>query len=214
MALTNYTELKDSITKWLRRTVDVNLDDFIKLAETTMIYGDSAIGVEPLRVWQMESLESVTITAASRTAPLPTRFISAKNAYFSEDRILTYKPMAALNDAWITASPDTPSFYSYQDSNLLLAPTPSETTTLYLDCYIAPAALSSSNTVNAILTNYPNIYLYGSLAAAFGYLRNTEEEMKFYKKTAGAIKSANDSSIKSRMSGTLSAPTPIRRRVP
>ena len=58
--------------------------------------------------------------------------------------------------------------------------------------YIAlPTPLSTSNQTNTVLTNNPNIYLFGALKEAFAWAGDTENQVKYEAKFANAIKGAN-----------------------
>ena len=51
--------------------------------------------------------------------------------------------------------------------------------------------LSTSNTVNAVLTDSPDIYLYGSLWALHRYTDESEESARYYQLFIAAIQGAN-----------------------
>lgn len=214
MTINTYLTLKTAITSWSRRSdLSANLDDFIDLAEDMMVNGNAAAGVPPLRCTQMETRSTIIVSAGDNTADVPTRFLELMDLHVSDGGELTLVPYATLNDMYVNASSGTPKYYAMRGSTIVLFPTPSAATTLYANCMIAPAPLTSTAVNNAVFLKYPSIYLYGSLMALFGFTRNDNEQAKYAKLFAGAIKSANTASTKTRMSGTQSRPR-TRRNIP
>jgi hypothetical protein len=58
--------------------------------------------------------------------------------------------------------------------------------------------LSATNQTNEVLTKYPNIYLFGTLAALFAYAQDTQQEISNINKFIGAIRGANKADKKGR----------------
>ena len=74
-----------------------------------------------------------------------------------------------------------------------------------------PTPLSSSNTTNAVLTNHPNVYLFGCLwAVNHVYHQETDVAANYYIKFLGAIKGANKEAKKAR----IGAMPTVKMRVP
>ena len=61
-------------------------------------------------------------------------------------------------------------------------------------------ALSSSNTTNDILTNFPDLYLYGSLAETSPFLMQDERLQVWSALYKESVKTANDSAQRGRVS--------------
>jgi hypothetical protein len=59
-------------------------------------------------------------------------------------------------------------------NEIKLNPIPDSTYTLKLSYFGKIPALSNSNTTNYILSNYPQVYLYGALVEAQPYIINDE----------------------------------------
>lgn len=212
MAITTRNELKDAIAAWGRRSdLTTVADDFIAAVEHDIAYGNDAYGVPPLRVWQLESLEDINLTASSNTATLPSRIVDIKYAYFDGLSTVAVKPAAALIDMYVDGEGATPKYCAIAGGGLLVAPTPSEDMTLSAMCVISANPLTSSNTTNIVLQNYPSIYLFGCLAHCFAYLRNDAEEAKYAKKYAGIVRAANGANARLKASGIQSSPM---KRVP
>jgi len=58
--------------------------------------------------------------------------------------------------------------------------------------YKKETALSDSNTTNDILTNYPDVYLYGSLWALWKWAMDDIKSAGYYTMFQNAIKGANN----------------------
>lgn len=209
MPLSTYTELKAEIAAWLLRdNLTARIPTFIQLCEERI--------KRNLRVREMLQETNLSVTAASPVVSLPSGFLQMRNLRISgstaNSPVLQLRPAAALRDE-NTAS-GTPRFYAYNDTTLLLSPTPSAAMTLIAEAYIMPTALSDSNAANTILLNYPSLYLQGSLAEGFRYLRNRE---RLEESEAAFSTSLNDANLASRklMASGVSAPmTAFKRNVP
>ena len=73
-----------------------------------------------------------------------------------------------------TQTSGTPNFFTIVGSNILLGVQPDSAKTLQINYYKNLTALSDSNATNDILTNYPELYLYGSLAEAAPFIMQDE----------------------------------------
>lgn len=190
MALANYGNLKASIETWSKRQ-DVNdkLDDFIDLCETE-IYSNA---IEPLRIRSMVQLETSATSTSVRTQSLPTGFLEPRRfdlTVSGERPVIDYvTPSAQV----IRQSTGLPSNYTITDQ-IEYDIIPDVAYVTNISYYGKLTALSSSNTTNSILTDYPNIYLYGSLMALFQWADNTEELAKYKNLFIEAISGANTTS--------------------
>lgn len=161
MAITNFTNLKTTIANYLNRDdLTSYIPDFITLAESRMN--------NELRVREMETIDTSTTTVAGTQAySLPTGFIEAKYVIFQSDpyAILQYKaPFDFFKDYNASVSSGRPSFFTIIGTEINLGVTPDSAKTLEIAFFKKLTALSDSNLTNTILTNYPDLYLYGALA--------------------------------------------------
>lgn len=167
MGLASYNDLQAAIAAWMDRTdLTAVIPDFITLFETT------ANAELPLRT--RFNLTSVTLSASAgvATVTLPTDFLEAKALVTQEDckHVLDPYTAAALYTAYPQATQGRPKGFTYVGGTLEIAPVPDATYSLKLYYYQKATALSSSNTSNWLLANFPNLYLFGSLTAAEAYL--------------------------------------------
>ena len=188
MALNNYANLKASIQTWSKREdVTDKIDDFLDLCEYE-IYSNS---VEPLRIRSMVQLETSATSTSVRTQSLPTGFLEARrfDLTVSSQR---YPISYITPDAqYIRTSTGTPSNYTIT-SQIEYDIIPDAAYVTNISYYGKLTALSSSNTTNDILTNFPNIYLYGGLSQLYTWAENDEEAAKYKTLFLQAIAGANN----------------------
>jgi len=82
---------------------------------------------------------------------------------------VTPQLLPRINAGSITGIPEA---YTMRAGYLLMGPVPSSSYTMEIDYYARVAALSDSATTNDMLTNNPDLYLYGSLLEAEPFLMN------------------------------------------
>ncbi len=165
MSLTTYAQLQSSIDAWLgnRGDIDSEIKDFIALAEARMWMD--------LRIRAMEA--RTTDTASAEYLTLPSDFIALRSIKIG-GHVLDYMTPDRMER---TANSDTtgqPKTYSIVGDELQFAPTPDQSYTVELAYFKRLPALSDSNTSNWILTNVPQLYLYGALLEAEPFLENDQ----------------------------------------
>lgn len=185
MALDNYANLKQAIEDWTHRNdIDLHAEDCITLAEQYFYTGD-----EPLRVSELETVDTASISTQS--SALPTGFIEFRDVRISYDG--TNFAKMVFKDA-----PDLPLYttsgrpvYYTVGNTFYLDRTPDQAYTVSRRYFARPTALSDAAPTNTILTNYPSIYLWGGMAAAFSYAREEELFAYYGERLRQAIKQAN-----------------------
>ena len=95
-----------------------------------------------------------------------------------------------------TQTSGTPSFFTIVGTKILLGVQPDAANTLQINHYKKLTALSDSNATNDILTNYPELYLYGALAESAPFLMQDERLDTWAGLYKEALKNANESSSK------------------
>ncbi|QLG87648.1 hypothetical protein HQ393_04920 [Chitinibacter bivalviorum] len=163
MSLANYTDLVSSIGNWLKRdNLTAVIPDFIALAEARL--------ARDLRVRAMETSASGALS--SDTLPLPSDAVEPKSLTVMNGS----KPMRV---AYV--SPDTlsdsqgysafPRVFTLIGKNIVMAPAPDSAYSYTLMYYAKLPALAANGT-NWLMTNCPDVYLYGSLLQAAPYLKD------------------------------------------
>lgn len=207
MSFDTFANLQTEISAFIQRgtAFDASIPSWIALAEASIS--------KDLRVWRMESLESLTVTAATATVALPSRLRDIRWVKLNgeSERLLTHLPAASFYELYSQADGATPVHFTTSEGNLLLGPTPTADATLYALCILAPQPLSISNPTNAILESYPDVYFYGALFHAFQFLRNTERLQFAAEAYNTAIEKANKESRNRKMMATPTATRTIAR---
>ncbi len=185
MALTTYAELKVSVINWSHRNdLDLLIDDFIALAEAEMYKGKAH---ECLQLRDMETTSTASLTAIELA--LPDNFQSMRSLRITGDTItdLQYKPP---QDLYVKTGTGRPCYYTIT-SQLEFDVAPDETYTVEMVYIKKPDALTSTNTTNSVLTNHPDIYLYGALWALFVHAVDDMQAQKYMQLFINAIDGAN-----------------------
>lgn len=186
MALSNYSELKTSIIRWSHRNdLDLLIDDFITLAESDMFKTTS--GHEALEIRSMES--TATGTLSGQHLALPSDYISMRSIRLTGDEgrdLLPKTPDSLVH----RNGTGLPKYYAIS-SDIEFDVTPDSGYGYEMMYFAKPTGLSSGNTTNVILTNHPEIYLYGALWALFTHADDEAQASKYYQRFSAAIDGAN-----------------------
>ena len=197
MAISNYSELKASVINWSHRNdLDVLVDDFITLAEADMYKGTEMH--EALQLRSMETTSTASISADALA--LPANFESMRSFRITDDSLidLRYKTPDALVHKGGTGQPK----YYTITSQLEFDVFPDQAYPCEMIYIERPLGITSSNTTNDVLTNHPDIYLYGSLWALFTHADDEAQAQKYYQRFSLAINGANQKDENGRYGST------------
>jgi hypothetical protein len=165
MALTTYTELQAAIAGRLHRTdLTTQIVDYITLAEKRIN--------RALRLDAQETEATLTATVGSRSMTVPTLYGSSIALYLT-----TYLPRIKLEYRLPTEmqvySDNGPSDNWTIDGSVISTDSPADLAYTYAFRYVAAMSLASTTT-NTVLTNYPDLYLYGALIEAGADIKDNE----------------------------------------
>ena len=200
MALDTFANLKTTIASYLNRDdLTAYIPDFISLTEKRLN--------RELRVREMiNSDTSITTVSGTQNYTVPTGFIEAISVIYQSDPYITL-PFISNHDFYrnynSSVTSGTPTFFTIVGDKIKLGVAPDQAVTLQIDFYKTVTALSDSNTTNDILTNYPELYLYGSLAESSPFLMQDERLQTWASLYKEAVNKANDSSSKGSSSTPL-----------
>lgn len=169
MALTTYTELKTSLADWLNRSdLTSVIPDFISLAEAQM--------ERQLRTRQMIVRANASFAAAAEYGTVPDDFLETKSIKLNTNPItnLQFQTIDAMDSLSNTTylSSGKPLYFSVVGNQFRLLPIPDGAYTAELVYYAKLTKLSSTVATNFLLTQAPDVYLYGSLLQAAPYLQD------------------------------------------
>ena len=206
MALDTYSNLKTTIANYLNRSdLTANLGDFIILTEARLN--------RELRVREMVNTDtSITTASGTQSYSLPSGYLEATTVIYQSDPFCTLRFISntdLYNKYNTSQSKGKPTFFTIVGDKILLGVTPDSSTTLQINYYKTLTTLSDSNATNTILTNYPELYLYGSLAEAAPFIMQDERINTWGNLYKEALKNANETSSRgSTTSSPLQMSTP------
>lgn len=206
MSIASYSELQTAIVNWIKRENQISLDrvkEFIALAEPR-IYAK-------MRVREMISIEPLSIASGSATIALPTRFKGARNIYVdaSPKQKLVFVTDDIYIQDYINAVAGVPTVFTYEGNNIRLGPIPGADYTAYMTCFRGKSALSDSAPTHSMLSDYPNVFMYGALVEASAYLVGDERIPMWEAKFQQSIQEANDDFNKQSASGSTLETRPL-----
>lgn len=171
MALSTYAGLKASIASWLARSdLTTPIPDFITLAHKALMRDLRG----HLRLQKRDTAFSVT----GEYVPVPSDFlelVSIRLTSTDPDYELAFLPEASMTSYYGTGS-GIPKFVSLVGStsggaeSFRFAPAPDATYTATVEYFATLPAMSADIDTNWILTDHPQLYLYGSLLQAAAYI--------------------------------------------
>ena len=170
MAISNFTELQAAVSNWLDRSdLTDRIPEFITLAEAQMN--------RQLRIRLMEGRYTASTVKGQRNYALPTDYRQMRALRINQDpiRVLQYLSPQNMDAVWAGSYTGTPCAYTIVANDIRLGPSPDSVLELDIDYYRAVAPLSGSNTTTTMLTQNPDIYLYGSLMASAPFLMDDEK---------------------------------------
>lgn len=151
-----------------------------------------------LRVSEM--VESTTLAAAASVA-LPAGFLGVVDVYVDTDprRALSPTSKQALNASYYQDG--TARHYAIEDGTMFLNPGPNSTENIELRYYARVADLSDDTDENDILTNYPDIYIYGALTHHAALIQDQQKAALWKVGYDNALRSAQRNDIKTKFAG-------------
>lgn len=200
MAISNYSELKSAIADWLDRTdLTDSIPDFITLAE--------ARHKRDFKLRRMETRVTANTIADTEYYTLPAQYVAMRNIQLNTNpkTSLEYLTPEQMDRIYAGSNKGKPKAYSIIGDDIQLRPTPDSAYEIEILYFKHFSALSDSAPTNEMLTNHPDIYLYGSLVEAEPYLQNDKRIQTWASFYDRAKKDIIDSNERDRHSGV--APT-------
>lgn len=197
MAIETYSELKTSVADFLNR------DDLTSVIPTFISLAEAQINRD-VRHWQMENRASATIDSQYLTRPgdwvETIRLHLTSNGTRSLD-LLSAQAMADKRQGAENAT-GIPRYYRHSENQFELYPSPDGSYGAELLYYQKIPALSDSNTSNWLLSDYPDVYLYGALTHSSPYLAEDARIAVWAQLYSAAVARVNQTSEDSVYSGS------------
>jgi hypothetical protein len=204
MALTTYAQLQSVVADYLNRTdLTTQIPDFITLCESrirrtirtkhtsvlqaTLVADDTSLAFPA----HLSDILSVSLSGTTHQAVLT---LVSHSVLLEKRRLYT----ASRTPVWCAIVGDTLEF----------APTSDDTYTVDIEVEGPFVPLSDSATSNWLLDDYPDVYLYGTLAESAPFLKDDERVPMWngrFEKAMGELEQARD---RWRFPGPLNVPVP------
>jgi len=194
MSISTYAELKTAVANWLDRTdLTSRIPEFITIAE-------AAIGRD-IRVRQME--KRATASISTEYADMPTDFIEQRNIQLntSSQERLKYLTPEQMDMYYPNQTAGQPKVYTIIGTEFQFKPVPDTAYTVEIAYFARFAALSGANDTNWLLTNAPEVYLYGALVGAKAFLDDDSRIVKWAQLYQAAVDGMNGQDKRARYSG-------------
>ena len=199
MAITNYTNLQTAIADFLNRDdLTSVIPTFIQLAEAQM--------QREIRHWKMEARASGQQSGGDEYMQIPADWLETIRMHItgSGTSAITMTSRAAMADIRAKnedVSTVLPYYYCHADSQFQLYPTPAEDTDVELLYYQKIPDLATNST-NWLLSDAPDVYLYGSLLHSAPYLAEDARVAVWAQMYSAAVQNVNSASEQARYSGS------------
>jgi len=198
MAISTYSELQTAVANWLDRDdLTARIPEFITLCEARFN--------RSLRIRAMETLDiSVDTVAGTSTVALPTGYVQMRDislitSPLTQLQYLTPEIMNRLNSGSRSGKPET---YTIIANNILFGPTPDSAYDISMLYYKTFDALTDAAPTNWVITNAPDVYLYGALLEAEPFLMNDQRVQLWAMALTQSITTLQEQDNKDRHSGS------------
>jgi len=144
---------------------------------------------------------TANLIASTRFIDVPTDLLIVRSAQIVDSDLadgstdqnrdfLQFRDTSFMSEFNPTATTGVPKYYSnWDETRIVVAPTPDQTYTIQLNYILKPTGLSSTNTTTYLSTEFPNGLLYACLVEAYGFLKGPVDMLQLYdKKYTEAVK--------------------------
>lgn len=187
MALDNYSNLKAAIQVWSHREdINIVVDDCIDLCETDMYL----TGDEVIRVREMQLRSTEEVPTSDRFLALPSKYLAMRRMTITANGRETN--ISAKDPGSMTIDPTAgqPRFFTIS-SQIAFDRVGDDNYPLEMNYFAELERLSTTTPTNAILARFPNVYFFGSIAAAFLFAGEEDKATLWSNKFTAVIRRAN-----------------------
>ena len=197
MAISTYSELQTAVANWLDRDdLTARIPEFIALAEARFN--------RILRLRSMEAKYTANTVAGQRNLALPANYIQMRNFQVNGNPLttLSYVTPEIYDRLWGGSTSGTPKFYTILANEVSFGPIPATVMEVEMLFYKKFDNLSVTTTTNLLLTDGPDIYLYGSMLEAEPFIMNDERVPLWAAALERAVTDMQEQDNKDRHSGS------------
>jgi hypothetical protein len=197
MSIATYSELNTAVANWLDRDdLTDRIPEFIALCEARFN--------RLLRIRAMEYKQTASTVSGQRNLALPTGFIQMRNLQMNETPIvpMQYVTPEIYDRLYGSTLTGTPQMYTIIADEIQLGPIPGSALTIEMLFYKRFDALTDVDTTNWMITNAPDVYLYGCLLEAEPFIMNDPRVQLWATAFQQAISDMQEQDNKDRHSGS------------
>ena len=197
MAISTYSELQTAVANWLDRDdLTDRIPEFIALAEARFN--------RVLRLRSMEAKYTADTVAGQRNLALPTSYIQMRNFQVNTSPLttLSYVTPEIYDRLWGGSTSGTPKFYTILANEVSFGPIPGSVMEVEMLFYKKFDNLSGVTTTNSLLTDSPDLYLYGAMLEAEPFIMNDERVPLWAAALERAVSDMQEQDNKDRHSGS------------
>ena len=197
MAISTYSELQTAVANWLDRDdLTARIPEFIALAEARFN--------RILRLRSMEAKYTANTVAGQRNLALPANYIQMRNFQVNTSPLttLSYVTPEIYDRVWGGSTSGTPKFYTILANEVSFGPIPGSVMEVEMLFYKKFDNLSVTTTTNSLLTDSPDLYLYGAMLEAEPFIMNDERVPLWAAALDRAVSDMQEQDNKDRHSGS------------
>ena len=197
MAISTYSELQTAVANWLDRDdLTARIPEFIALAEARFN--------RVLRLRSMEAKYTADTVAGQRNLALPTSYIQMRNFQVNTSPLttLSYVTPEIYDRLWGGSTSGTPKFYTILANEVSFGPIPGSVMEVEMLFYKKFDNLTTLSPTNILLTDSPDLYLYGAMLEAEPFIMNDERVPLWAAALDRAVSDMQEQDNKDRHSGS------------
>lgn len=184
MAISTKAELQTAVGNWIKRAdLTDRIPEFITLAESRIN--------RLLRERLAEADQPLTGVVGSRFVPLPTAYNEARGLWIVDAGGRCPIDYADPLNLPVSATAGKPRYWTIDGANLALERPCDQAYGLVLRM-VSKFVLSDDAPTNSLLTEHPDIYLFGTLCEAAPFLRDADLQTAYEGRFDRAIDEVND----------------------
>jgi hypothetical protein len=197
VSITTYSELQTAIADFLDR------DDLASVVPTFIRLAESRLNRD-LRTWKQEVRSVATLD--EQYSGLPPDFAQPIRLQITDGPTSEVEPISTALLLELRSErndrPGRPTHYAITAQGIELYPTPDQAYTASLVYYAKIPALSGTTTSNWLLTDAPDVYLYGALVHSAPYLQDDPRIAVWEGLHASGVTALNDQSVQAKYGGS------------
>lgn len=184
MSIATYSELQTAVAGWIKRgDLTSRIPEFIRLAEIRLK------SVVDLRV--LETTTDLATTPSSPTIALPADFKSPIALWIADINPQEQLTQLLAQSMPYNTTPNRPQYWCIDDHTIRFQ-CPANNTYPIKFRYAQLFELSDSNPTNYVLTDFPDVYLFGALSEAADYAFDDANAVKWNTKFLDAVQRCNN----------------------